>query len=190
MLEQDPVAGEQFPGVADGFAHAHGAERLGQGGVLVAGLARGLQLGPAAASGAGAMASRQLRGLPVAICAVPRLTSLPRALATASADRVSTLPIWCGVKAVSGNLRRCSSTRSRSAPGRVAGARRPLAVAFSTRRPWAACSRTAGQTSAWVSLLTWSPGSPPGAHITCALGNLVRSAACGLPVHDSLPGHW
>jgi hypothetical protein len=28
VLEQDPVAGEQFPGVADGFAHAHGAERV------------------------------------------------------------------------------------------------------------------------------------------------------------------
>jgi len=50
--------------------------------------------------------------------------SLSRALATAPTDRVSTLPTWCGVKAASGNWRRCSSTRSRSAPGRVAGARR------------------------------------------------------------------
>jgi len=47
---------------------------------------------------------------------------LSRALATAPTDRVSTLPTWCGVKAASGNWRRCSSTRSRSAPGRVAGA--------------------------------------------------------------------
>ena len=33
-----------------------------------------------------------------------------RALATAPADRDSTLPIWCGTKAAPGNLRKCSST--------------------------------------------------------------------------------
>ena len=50
---------------------------------------------------------------------------MSRALAISSqaAYRVSTLPTWCGVKAASGYLRRWSSTRSRSAPGRVAGAR-------------------------------------------------------------------
>ncbi len=51
------------------------------------------------------------------------------------------MPTWCGVKTASGNLRRCSSTRSRNAPGRVAGARRPVAAALITRRPWAAWSR-------------------------------------------------
>src|SRR5580658_1472480 len=49
----------------------------------------------------------------------PAVMALP--WSAASADRSGTLPIWCGVKAAPGNLRSCSSTRSRSAPGRVAG---------------------------------------------------------------------
>jgi hypothetical protein len=49
-----------------------------------------------------AAASQAAEGEPVAAglvggsSAVPRLTSLSRALATAPEERVSTLPIWCG----------------------------------------------------------------------------------------------
>src|SRR4029450_8417454 len=44
VLEQDAVAAEQLPGPADRLAHAHGAERLGQRGVFVAGQPGRLQL--------------------------------------------------------------------------------------------------------------------------------------------------
>ena len=86
------------------------------------GAASALVPGSPAASGAGAGASRWLPGLSVTACTAPRAASLSRALATAPTNRVSTLPTWCGVKAASGNWRRRSSTRSRSARGRVAGA--------------------------------------------------------------------
>ena len=74
----------------------------------------------------------------------------------------------CGVNAVLGNLRRCSSTRSRSAPGRVAGARRPLAAALTARRPWAARSRA-------VSKAARAPSKFPAARALAA-----SSAACAM----------
>jgi transcriptional regulator with XRE-family HTH domain len=75
---------------------------------------------------------------------------------------------WCGVNAVLGNLRRCSSTRSRSAPGRVAGACRPLAAALTARRPWAARSRA-------VSKAARAPSKFPAARALAA-----SSAACAM----------
>ena len=133
---------------------------------------------------------------------------MSRALATAPEERVSTLPIWCGVNTVLGNLRRCSSTSSRSAPGRVTGVRWPLAAALMARRPTVAWSRAASRAvraavrspaaralpavpaawaRAWMLAAASAAGSGPGPVPACFPLAVPSVGAAGWPASAGCP---